>query len=160
MIVTVSGWSGLTKAYRSELSATGSLLISGASRCDDMSGLPGGFEQARGQLLVGDGLQRVAREEVDGALLGVADRDDERRAVAGGLGLAGQAQTGDRDRPHADAGRGEAENPAAGQPHTSLVAVAGTTHAGPFVGELRGDRTGNACRRPSVRDPQPCGSNV
>src|SRR3954453_24070120 len=37
MIVTVSGVSGLTNAYRSELSATGSLLISGASRCDDMA---------------------------------------------------------------------------------------------------------------------------
>src|SRR4029453_5537833 len=36
MIVTVSGASGLTNAYRSELSATGSLLISGASRCEDM----------------------------------------------------------------------------------------------------------------------------
>src|SRR4051794_15968770 len=32
MIVTVSGLSGLTKAYRSVLSASGSLLISGASR--------------------------------------------------------------------------------------------------------------------------------
>src|SRR3954452_13199259 len=40
MIVTVSGASGLTNAYRSLESATGSLLISGASRCDDTSGLP------------------------------------------------------------------------------------------------------------------------
>src|SRR3954453_18367951 len=40
MSVTVSGWSGLTNAYRSALSATGSLLISGASRCDDMGALP------------------------------------------------------------------------------------------------------------------------
>src|SRR6185503_14866951 len=32
MIVTVSGLSGLTKAYRSVLSAVGSRLISGASR--------------------------------------------------------------------------------------------------------------------------------
>src|ERR1700694_3081945 len=37
MIVTVSGLSGLTNAYVSVLSATGSLLISGASRCDDMA---------------------------------------------------------------------------------------------------------------------------
>ena len=36
MIVTVSGRSGLTNAYVSVLSATGSLEISGASRCDDM----------------------------------------------------------------------------------------------------------------------------
>ena len=35
MIVTVSGLSGLTNAYTSVLSATGSLLISGASRWDD-----------------------------------------------------------------------------------------------------------------------------
>src|SRR3954452_11202706 len=44
MIVTVSGWSGLTNAYRSELSATGSLLISGASRCEDMNHRPYGEE--------------------------------------------------------------------------------------------------------------------
>ena len=37
MIVTVPGLSGLTKAYTSVLSATGSLEISGASRWDDMS---------------------------------------------------------------------------------------------------------------------------
>ena len=36
MIVTVSGLSGLTNAYTSVLSATGSLLISGASRWDDI----------------------------------------------------------------------------------------------------------------------------
>src|SRR5207248_8685335 len=34
--VTVFGLSGLTKAYRSVLSATGSLAMAGASRCDDM----------------------------------------------------------------------------------------------------------------------------
>jgi hypothetical protein len=36
MSVTVDGRSGLTNAYTSVLSATGSLEISGASRCDDM----------------------------------------------------------------------------------------------------------------------------
>src|ERR1700757_397277 len=40
MIVTVSGLSGLTNAYRSVLSATGSLLISGASRWDDTYATP------------------------------------------------------------------------------------------------------------------------
>src|ERR1700749_1838768 len=35
--VTLSGWSGLTNAYTSVLSATGSFEISGASRCDDMA---------------------------------------------------------------------------------------------------------------------------
>src|ERR1700722_4553758 len=37
MSVTVPGLSGLTNAYTSVLSATGSLEISGASRCDDMN---------------------------------------------------------------------------------------------------------------------------
>ena len=37
MIVTVSGSSGETNAYVSVLSATGSLLIAGASRWDDIS---------------------------------------------------------------------------------------------------------------------------
>src|SRR5580700_4424549 len=36
MSVTVVGLSGLTNAYTSVLSATGSLEISGASRCDDI----------------------------------------------------------------------------------------------------------------------------
>src|SRR3712207_1876510 len=35
MIVTVSRRSGLTKAYTSVLSACGSVLINGASRCDE-----------------------------------------------------------------------------------------------------------------------------
>src|SRR4029077_14499885 len=39
MMVTVFGWSGLTNAYRSVLSAVGSWLISGASRWLDA--LPG-----------------------------------------------------------------------------------------------------------------------
>ena len=34
------GWSGLTKAYRSVLSAAGSLAIAGASLWDDMSSTP------------------------------------------------------------------------------------------------------------------------
>src|SRR5215218_4628263 len=41
MIVTESGRSGLTNAYRSVLSATGSFEISGASRWDDMAHLTG-----------------------------------------------------------------------------------------------------------------------
>src|SRR3954454_1289726 len=58
MIVTVSGWSGLTNAYRSELSATGSLLISGASRCEDMSHRPWGREGKGVGLGDGRGRQR------------------------------------------------------------------------------------------------------
>src|ERR1700734_440416 len=46
MSVTVSGLSGLTNAYTSVLSATGSLEISGASRCDDIY-LPRWLELAR-----------------------------------------------------------------------------------------------------------------
>src|SRR5262249_58261136 len=38
--VTVSGRSGLTNAYTSVLSATGSLSVCGASRCDDIPDLP------------------------------------------------------------------------------------------------------------------------
>src|SRR5580698_4020408 len=44
--VTVPGLSGLTNAYTSVLSATGSLEISGASRCDDIY-LPHWLERAR-----------------------------------------------------------------------------------------------------------------
>src|SRR5215831_9291967 len=40
MRVTVSGRSGLTNAYTSVLSATGSLAVCGASRCDDIPDLP------------------------------------------------------------------------------------------------------------------------
>src|ERR1700733_5483544 len=47
MSVTVSGLSGLTNAYTSVLSATGSLEISGASRCDDIH-LPHRVELAAG----------------------------------------------------------------------------------------------------------------
>src|SRR5262245_17013520 len=39
-IVTVFGRSGLTNAYRSVLSATGSFEMPGASRCDDMGDPP------------------------------------------------------------------------------------------------------------------------
>src|SRR6516162_6139508 len=48
MMVTVSGLSGLTNAYTSVLSATGSLEISGASRCDDID-LPHRLEWADGR---------------------------------------------------------------------------------------------------------------
>src|SRR4051812_38896221 len=46
MRVTVSGASELTKAYTSVLSADGSFEISGASRCDDISG-PSALGRAR-----------------------------------------------------------------------------------------------------------------
>src|ERR1044071_4221280 len=99
MIVTVSGLSGLTNAYRSELSATGSLLISGASRCEDIRQvLPSalhGFEQGGGELLVGQRRLGPAREDVEGPLRGVPQRDHQRLSVVLGWGLARQAQPGD-----------------------------------------------------------------
>src|SRR2546427_11763677 len=73
MIVTVSGLSGLTNAYTSVLSATGSLLISGASLCDDIQGPPlerswsaGGVEQALDEHRVSVG--RFARPRHHGHL--------------------------------------------------------------------------------------------
>src|SRR2546425_13176627 len=50
-IVTVFGRSGLTNAYRSVLSATGSLEIPGASRCDDMTHLRDEMPTSANQLL-------------------------------------------------------------------------------------------------------------
>src|ERR1700760_3419594 len=103
MIVTVSGASGLTNAYRSELSATGSLLISGASRCDDMArGLlrrsaVDGFEQLSGELLVGPRGPRAAGEDVEGALGRVPQGDHQRGGGdrRGRRGLPGEAQPRD-----------------------------------------------------------------
>src|SRR5437899_11336232 len=54
MSVTVSGRSGLTNAYRSVVSATGSLEISGASRCDDIPHL---FRNGA-RLVAGDSARR------------------------------------------------------------------------------------------------------
>src|ERR1700733_5037199 len=57
MSVTVPGLSGLTNAYTSVLSATGSLDISGASRCDDMNA------SQKSQTTKGGGTaQRAARD--------------------------------------------------------------------------------------------------
>src|SRR5207237_1267341 len=56
MIVTVLGSSGETNAYVSVLSATGSLLVAGASRWDDMSCLLlCRARDLRGELTVADG---------------------------------------------------------------------------------------------------------
>src|ERR1700761_4571103 len=46
-MVTVPSFSGLTKAYRSVLSATGSWEIAGASRCDDISSPRGSWSAQR-----------------------------------------------------------------------------------------------------------------
>src|SRR6476469_1383707 len=61
MIVTESGRSGLTNAYRSVLSATGSLEISGASRWVDMAHLTGaGARTGQGRR---EGAGSVGRQE-------------------------------------------------------------------------------------------------
>src|SRR3954451_18197665 len=137
MIVTVSGSSGLTKAYRSEESATGSLLISGASRCEDI-GKPlsalDGFEQAGSELLVGQGRPRPAGEDVERALRGIPQRDHQRLAVVLRRGLAGQAQPGDTGDGRSDTRRGgDGEDPAPGQAAARPAAVTNATHARPFV---------------------------
>src|SRR3954466_14787484 len=164
MIVTVSGSSGLTKAYRSEESATGSLLISGASRCEDI-GKPlsalDGFEQAGSELLVGQGRLRPAGEDVERALRGIPQRDPQRLAVVLRGGLAGQAQPGDTGDGRSDTRRGgDGEDPAAGQATDRPAAVTNATHARPFVIFLRKVLGGLQRRRPSVRGPNPCGSTV
>src|SRR5690349_1012578 len=137
MIVTVSGSSGETNAYRSEESATGSLLISGASRCEDMSkplSALDGFEQAGGELLVGQCRLRAAGEDVERALGGIPQRDHQRLTVVLRGGLAGQAQPGDTGDGRSDTRRGgDGEDPAAGQAVDRPAAVTNATHARPFV---------------------------
>src|SRR5262245_13454455 len=90
MRVTVSGLSGLTKAYTSVLSATGSFEISGASRCDDIvvsSSVAGGARQASYEVgvVVRDFLGADHDRDVAGG--GVSDVHDQR---AGGLGPDGR----------------------------------------------------------------------
>src|SRR5215813_8556852 len=92
MIVTVLGASGLTKAYVSVESATGSLEISGASRCDDMTtsspglGGVGGAHHTRDELLVlhDDLLGALHDRDVAGG--SVTNMEDD-RAVAERLEL-------------------------------------------------------------------------
>src|SRR5215471_10589292 len=97
MSVTVSGRSGLTNAYTSVLSATGSLLISGASRCEDISEvllgsvLRGGLQQPLDELWVVVGLHACSVENGHLAVLGVAHEGGHRmgRHPRGLLGLDG-----------------------------------------------------------------------
>src|SRR2546425_771872 len=87
MMVTVSGCSGLTKAYVSVLSATGSFEISGASRWDDM------------RFLLSDGGLRLVRGAGDAAhQVGVVDRDLLAAGHDGELAAARIADVGD-ERP-------------------------------------------------------------
>src|SRR6202521_316470 len=78
MRVTVLGASGLTNAYRSVLSATGSLAMAGASRCDDISlPLRRRGVQAHGEVGVANNEPLRADEERDLAGGEVADVSDE-----------------------------------------------------------------------------------
>src|ERR1700722_20268884 len=96
--VTVSGLSGLTNAYTSVLSATGSFEISGASRCDDIGNsllamrmgelrgnqLPDGVGQPGDEGLVAD--DGVARPWEDVELAGRCVPQVHDEGGAGGVG--------------------------------------------------------------------------
>src|SRR5689334_4949693 len=100
MIVTVPGSSGDTNAYTSVLSATGSLLIAGASRWDDISsgsllrraGDPGG-DLAIVQLHLA-----LTRHHRDLSGVGLADvgHDGSRCGCRVGVGLVGDQRADDR----------------------------------------------------------------
>src|SRR5262252_4652483 len=87
MSVTLSGRSGLTNAYTSVLSATGSFEISGASRCEDMADLsgrgegPGDSGDARGEVVVVHDDLLLADHDGDLSGVGVADVRDQRLGV-------------------------------------------------------------------------------
>src|SRR5580700_6793368 len=100
MIVTVSGSSGLTNAYRSVLSATGSLEISGASRWDDMAQITrrvrwiasaGGGGQLLSKLRALDGDLLGAEIDGEGAGLGVQQVGEDRASVGHGRGVGTDA---------------------------------------------------------------------
>src|SRR5262245_50417583 len=79
MIVTVSGLSGLTNAYVSVLSATGSLLISGASLWEDIRlllAVRGRLEQPLDQCLVAVGDLGRPAHHGDLAAVRIADHRD------------------------------------------------------------------------------------
>src|SRR5207249_10043372 len=119
--VTVSGLSGLRNAYTSALSATGSLLISGASRCEDivvtsLCARRRCLEQSPRQRTVAVGRLARARDHGHLAARGVAHVSEHRlgRVRRGGIGgeasvLPGQgrgARHPDRGHPRHRAGRG------------------------------------------------------
>src|SRR5262245_8531703 len=96
MIVTVSGRSGLTKAYTSVESATGSFEISGASRCDDMAALlsahvggVGGADDTGDEGAVVDDHLGGAVVDRDLAAISVPDAEDHVAAVERGSELVG-----------------------------------------------------------------------
>src|SRR6266566_6521058 len=126
MIVAVSGSSGLTNAYTSVLSATGSLLISGASRWDDICLLLSGraaravrarrLEQALDEATVAvrsftdavhDGHLRAicVADERDNGLLADGTRSVDDFCAPLGCRLGQSGRSGDRSGPRGCAGR-------------------------------------------------------
>src|SRR6185437_6178426 len=92
MIVTVPGSSGETNAYVSVLSATGSLLIAGASRWDDISCLLlRRARDSRGELAVADGDFAFAGHDRHSVVVYVGHD----RFGRGGIGLAGDERADD-----------------------------------------------------------------
>src|SRR5829696_2231336 len=87
--VTWSGRFGLTNAYTSVPSATGSLLISGASRCDDMSATSCCVENPGGEVLVVDDDLPLADQQVDAVAEVVLDVGHDGLASAGGGAVGG-----------------------------------------------------------------------
>src|SRR5690349_21166225 len=76
--VTVFDLSALTNAYVSVLSATGSLLISGASRCDDTRSALRGVIEAGHEVLVVDDDLPLTHEQRDLGGAYIRDVGDER----------------------------------------------------------------------------------
>src|SRR6266566_2158145 len=102
MSVTVPGLSGLTNAYTSVLSATGSLAISGASRCEDTR-LPHRLETGSNRLGSGSRMVRTGRRaclQLPGGS-GSADRpgDPGGEVLVAQPGLAGPGEYLDVSRP-------------------------------------------------------------
>src|SRR5271165_567496 len=110
MIVTVESASGLTNAYRSVESATGSLEISGASRWEDMAHSPrwvcrgngsrsraggaaggsaGGAQDVRSELLVAEADLAGSDEDADLAGAGVPHVGHDGLVAAGRRPAAG-----------------------------------------------------------------------
>src|SRR6478736_7884480 len=99
--VTVPGLSGLTNAYTSVLSATGSLAISGASRCEDMR-LPHRLETGSNRLGSGSRLAQTgwgAPGLPGGAGSADRPRDPGGEVLVAQPGLAGPGEYLDVSRP-------------------------------------------------------------
>src|SRR6266508_6714887 len=95
MSVTFVGSLGSTKAYTSVLSATGSLEISGASRCDDIASLLRDRDEPGDEPGVAANDLVCADHDDDLALPRVADIGDQRRGAAPDRTLRRGARAGE-----------------------------------------------------------------